>query len=249
MDLGIEGKVALVTGASRGIGRAIAAELVQEGAHVAVSSRSPAAIESSAKEIGARPFAFDSGDVEEAGALVAAVGDVLGPVEILVVNTGGPPAGPDPLAFTEAQWKGAYRSLVLSPMALVKAVVPGMRESAFGRIVNVASSSVREVIDGLMLSNAHRSATLAAWKTLARALAGDGITCNSVLPGRIATDRMISLAGSLEAAEEAARRDVPAGRLGRPEEMAAAAAFLCSQRAAYITGVALLVDGGATRVI
>ncbi len=249
MDLSIEGKVALVTGASRGIGRAIAAELVQEGAQVAISSHSPSSIEAAAAEIGARPFVFDSADVQEAGALVAAVGDVFGPIEILIVNTGGPPAGPDALAFTEAQWEAAYRSLVLASMALVKAVVPGMRETGFGRIVSVSSSAVREVIDGLMLSNAHRSATLAAWKTLARQLAGDGITFNALLPGRIATERVASLHGSLEAAEEAARHEVPAGRLGRPEEMAAAAAFLCSQRAAYITGVALLVDGGASRVI
>jgi 3-oxoacyl-[acyl-carrier protein] reductase len=248
MDLGIEGKVALVTGGSRGIGRAIAAELAREGARVAISSRSPQAIEATAAEIGARPFVFDSADVAEAGALVAAVGDVLGPIELLVVNTGVPPAG-DATDFTEAQWEIAYRSLVLSPMALVKAVLPGMREAGFGRIVNVSSSAVREVIDGLMLSNAHRAAVLAAWKTLARQLAGDGITLNTVLPGRIATDRLASLYGSLDAAEEAAQRDIPAGRLGRPEEMAAAAAFLCSQQAAYVTGVSLLVDGGAGRAI
>ena len=249
MDLGIEGKVALVTGGSRGIGRAIATELVQEGAVVAVSSHSPQAVEATAAEIGARPFVFDSNDVGEAGALVAAVGDVLGPIELLIVNTGGPATGADSLGFSEAQWEAAYRSLVLSPMALVKAVVPGMRETGFGRIVNVSSSAVREVIDGLMLSNAHRAAALAAWKTLARQLAGDGITVNTVLPGQIATDRLAALYGSLEVAEENASHSVPAGRLGRPEEMAAAAAFLCSHRAAYITGVALLVDGGATRSI
>jgi 3-oxoacyl-[acyl-carrier protein] reductase len=248
MDLGIEGKVALVTGASRGIGRAIAAQLVQEGADVAVSSRSPQSIEATATEIGARPFVFDSGDVAEAGALVAAVGDVLGPIELLVVNTGGPPGG-DALAFTEAQWEVAYRSLVLTPMALVKAVVPGMRETGFGRILNVSSSAVREVIDGLMLSNAHRAGTLAAFKTIGRQLAGDGITLNTLLPGRIATDRLASLYGSLETAQEAAERDIPARRLGQPEEMAAAAAFLCSQQAGYITGISLLIDGGAGRAI
>src|SRR5277367_3009042 len=248
MDLGIEGKVALVTGGSRGIGRAIAIELAREGAKVAVSSRSPQRIEETAAEIGARAFVFDSGDVAEAGALVAAVGDVLGPVELLVVNTGGPPAG-DAVEFTAAQWEVAYRSLVLSPMALVKAVVPGMREAGFGRIVNISSSAVHEVIDGLMLSNAHRAAALAAWKTLARQLAGDGITLNTLLPGRIATDRLASLYGSLEKAEEAAVHDIPAGRLGRPEEMAAAAAYLCSQQAAYVTGISLLIDGGAGRAI
>ena len=134
-------------------------------------------------------------------------------------------------------------------MALIERVVPGMRERGLGRIVNVASSSVREPIPGLMLSNAHRIAVVAAFKTLARELASDGITLNTLLPGRIATDRLAELHGSLDAAEEAARNEVPAGRLGDVEEMAAAAAFLCSQRAGYITGVTLLVDGGLTRSV
>lgn len=247
MDLGLHGRRALVTAGSRGIGRAIAAELVAEGADVCISSRSPAA---AASELGVAGIPFDSLDVDAVPSFLADVESTLGgPLDVVVVNTGGPPAGPDPLGFTRVQWEEAYRSLVLAPMALVSAVVPGMRSRGFGRVVNVSSTSVREPLPALMLSNAHRAATLAAWKTLARDVAGDGVTVNTVLPGRIATDRLATTYGSLDAAEEAARGEVPANRLGRPEELAAAAAFLCSERAAYITGVALLVDGGMTRSI
>lgn len=249
MDLGLEGRVALVTGASKGIGRAIAAELAAEGARVAISSRSRERVEQAAGAIGATGFVHDSGDLDAAPALVDAVEDALGPVEILVCNTGGPPAGPDPLGFTREQWEAAYRDLVLAPMALIERVVPAMRARGWGRVLNVVSTSVREPIAALMLSNSHRSAMLAAFKTIARDVAADGVTLNSVLPGRIATDRIVSMAGSRAAAEAAAAAEVPAGRLGEPEEMAAAAAFLCSERASYITAVALLVDGGLTRLI
>ena len=247
MDLGIAGRVALVTAGSRGIGRAIAAELAAEGARVAITSRDPA---SAAADLGVLGLAHDSSDLDRVPGVVAEVESALGgPVEILVVNTGGPPGG-EPLSFSRAQWEAAHRELVLHPMAFVTAVIDGMRSRAWGRIVNVVSTSVREPLPNLMLSNAHRSAALAAWKTLAREVAGDGVTLNSVLPGQIATDRIASLfGGDLGAAEEAARANIPAGRLGRPEEMAAAAAFLCSERAAYITGVALLVDGGLTHSI
>jgi 3-oxoacyl-[acyl-carrier protein] reductase len=248
MDLGISGRVALVTGGSRGIGRAIAEELAAEGARVAISSRDPSA---AASELGVIGVAHDSHDVDAVPSLVSEVSGALGgPIEILVVNTGGPPGGPDALGFSRSEWEAAYRELVLAPMALVEAVVPAMRSAGWGRIVNVVSTSVREPIPTLMLSNAHRSATLAAWKTLARQIAGDGVTLNSVLPGRIATDRITRLyGGSMEEAQKVAASEVPAGRLGEPSEMAAAAAFLCSDRAAYITGVALLVDGGLTRSI
>lgn len=247
MDLGLRGRRALVTAGSRGIGRAIAAELVAEGASVCISSRSPL---EAASELGVAGVAFDSADVDGVPAFVEFVESTLGgSLDVLVVNTGGPPTGPDPLGFPRSQWEDAYRSLVLTPMALVEAVVPGMRSRGFGRVVNVSSTSVREPLPALMLSNAHRAATLAAWKTLARDVAGDGVTINTLLPGRIATDRLATNYGSLDAAEEAASGEVPAGRLGKPEEMAAAAAFLCSDRAAYIAGVALLVDGGMTRSI
>jgi 3-oxoacyl-[acyl-carrier protein] reductase len=246
MDLGISGRVALVTGGSRGIGRAIASELVAEGCRVAIASRDPSA---TASELGVLGVAHDSHDLDAVPALVSRVADALGPIDVLVVNTGGPPGNPDPLAFTREQWEGAYRTLVLAPMALVERVVPGMRERGFGRIVNVASTSVREPIGNLMLSNAHRASMITAFKTLARAVAADGVTLNTVLPGRIATERAYSLSGSAEEAEAAAAREVPAARMGTPEEMAAAAAFFCSARAAYVTGETLAIDGGLTRSI
>jgi 3-oxoacyl-[acyl-carrier protein] reductase len=249
MDLGIDGRVALVTGASQGIGRAIAAGLAREGAHVAISSRSREKIDAAAAEIGATGFVLDSGDLDAVPGFVAAVENALGPIDVLVCNTGGPPSDPDPLSFTREQWETAYRTLVLAQMALIERVVPGMRERGFGRIVNVASTSVREPIANLMLSNAHRAAMITAFKTLARAVAGDGVTLNSVLPGRIATERAYSMSGSAEEAEAAAAREVPAGRMGTPDEMAAAAVFFCSAPAAYVTGETLAVDGGLTRSI
>jgi 3-oxoacyl-[acyl-carrier protein] reductase len=247
VDLGIAGRVALVTGASQGIGRAIAAELAAEGVRVAVASRSRERIEEAARQVGARPYVFDAGDLDAIPGLVDAVERDLGPIDVYVANTGGPPAGEDPLGFTREQWEAAHRTLVLSPMALIEAAVPGMRERGFGRIVNVSSTAVREPIAALMLSNTHRAAMLAAFKTIARQVAADGVTVNTILPGRIATDRIVEMSGSRDAAEAAAAEEVPAGRLGTVEEFAAAAAFLCSVPASYITGVALLVDGGLTR--
>jgi 3-oxoacyl-[acyl-carrier protein] reductase len=248
MELGLDGRVALVTGASRGIGLGIAHELAADGARVAISSRSPERIGIAAAEIGARPFVHESADLDAAPQLLDRVEEELGPVEILVTNTGGPPAG-GPLGLPLDGWEAAYRDLVLGPMALIEHAAPGMRERGFGRILNVASSAVREPMPNLVLSNAHRSAMVSAFKTLARELIADGVTLNTLLPGRIATDRLAELFGSLDDAEDMARREVPAGRLGTVEEMAAAAAFLCSERAGYITGVTLLVDGGLTRSV
>lgn len=249
MDLGIEGRVALVMGASRGIGRAVAEELASEGAQVAVVGRSLERLEPVVSATGATPFVHDNADLESTGALVEAIGSALGPVEILVTNTGGPPADPDPLAFSREQWEQAYRTLVLAPLELIAAVLPAMRQRGYGRVVNIGSFSVREPIPALMLSNSHRSATLAAFKTLARDVAGDGVTLNTVLPGRIATERIFELGGGRDKAEHSARAEVPAGRLGTPQELAAAVTFLCSARAGYITGTALLVDGGLTRLV
>jgi 3-oxoacyl-[acyl-carrier protein] reductase len=245
MDLGIGGKVALVTGASQGIGFGIAKELAQEGARVAISSRTRERIEAAAGEIGARAYVHDTLDLDSAPELIESVERDLGPVEILVANTGGPP-GNDPLEFTREQWEAAHRELVVAPIEMIQRMVPGMREKGFGRILSVSSSAAVEPIATLMLSSAHRPGLLAAFKTLARKLAADGITLNTILPGRIATDRIVHLHGSIEEAQEVARDTIPAGRLGTAEELAAAAAFLCSERASYITGVALLVDGGLT---
>jgi 3-oxoacyl-[acyl-carrier protein] reductase len=246
MDLGLEGRVALVTGASQGIGLGVARELAREGAHVAVSSRTREKIEAAASEIGGRPYVHDTHDLDSAPELIEGVERDLGPIDILITNTGGP-AGGDPLEFTRDQWEAAHRELVVAPIEMIEQVVPGMRERQFGRVVSISSSAAREPIPTLLLSNSHRPGLLGAFKTLARHLARDGITLNTILPGRIATDRIAHLHGSIEEAAKVAREEVPAGRLGTAEEIAAAAAFFCSERAGYITGTALLVDGGLTR--
>jgi 3-oxoacyl-[acyl-carrier protein] reductase len=248
MDLGLDGRVALVTGASRGIGFGIARALAAEGARVAICSTSRERIDAAAKEIGALAFVHDNNDLDAAPVLVDEVERELGPLEVLVVNTGGPPGG-DPLEFTFEQWQNAQRELMLGPMALIERAMPGMRERKFGRILNVSSSAAREPIPTLMLSSAHRAGMLAVFRTIARKVAADGVTLNTILPGRIATDRIAHLQGSIEEAQEIAREEVPAGRLGTAEEIAAAGAFLCSEPASYITGVALAVDGGLMQSI
>ena len=248
MDLGIEGRVALVMGASKGIGRGIAAALAREGARVAIASRSAERIEAAAAELGdaATPFVADAADSERMAGLPAEVAEALGPVEILVANTGGPPVG-GALDHGFEEWEEAYRSLVLAPRILAGAVLPAMRARGWGRIVNVGSSSTREPIPHLNLSNSHRMAAVGFLKTLAREVAADGITVNTVATGRFATDRLAANAGSMEQAEEAARSEVPAGRLGTPEEYGDLVAFLCSDRAAYITGTVIPIDGGLLR--
>jgi 3-oxoacyl-[acyl-carrier protein] reductase len=245
MDLGVKGRVALVMGASRGIGRGIARALAREGARVAIASRSRERLDEAAAEIGeaTTPFVADASDTERLAALPGEVEAALGPVEILVLNTGGPPFG-GALDHELDEWEQAYRSLVLAPRALAGAVVPGMRERKWGRIVNVGSMSTREPIAGLNLSNAHRMAAVGFLKTLATEVAGDGITVNTVATGRFATERLADHTGSLAAAEEAARTQVPAGRLGDPEEYGDLVAFLCSERAGYLTGTVIPLDGG-----
>ena len=245
MDLGLEGRVALVMGASRGIGRAIAAALAREGARVAIASRSREKLDEAAAEIGeaATSFVADASDLDRLAVLPAEVESALGPIEILVLNAGGPPLG-GALDHELDEWEVAYRSLVLAPRVLTGAIVPGMRERGWGRIVNVGSSSTREPIPGLNLSNSHRMAAVGFLKTLSREVAADGITVNTVATGRFGTERLASNTGSLEAAEEAAQREVPAARLGRPEEYGDLVAFLCSERAAYLTGTVIPLDGG-----
>ncbi|MGH2992068.1 MAG: SDR family oxidoreductase, partial [Solirubrobacterales bacterium] len=215
---------------------------------VAIASRSRERIDVAAAVIDGEvtPFVADTDDLDRLAALPGEVAGALGPVEILVANTGGPPLG-GALDHPREEWDAAYRSLVLAPRILLEAVLPGMREAGWGRIVNVGSSSMREPIRGLALSNAHRMAAVGLLKTLATEVAADGVTINSVATGRFATQRLADNAGSMEAAEERAREDVPAGRLGTPEEFGDLVAFLCSERAAYLTGVVIPLDGGLLR--
>ncbi|MGI8462438.1 MAG: SDR family oxidoreductase [Solirubrobacterales bacterium] len=254
MDLGLDGKVALVLGASRGIGRGIAGSLAREGAHVAIASRSAERIEATAAElseetsVAVEPLSADTDDLERLAELPGEVAERIGPVEILVTNTGGPPPG-GMLDHDLDDWERAYRSLVLAPRVLAEAVLPGMRERSWGRIVNVGSTSTREVIPGLGLSNVHRPAATATFKALAREVAADGITVNTVATGRIATERLVELSGSMEAVEERARIDVPAARLGTADEYGDLVAFVCSERAGYLTGTEIPLDGGLLRSV
>jgi 3-oxoacyl-[acyl-carrier protein] reductase len=250
MELGIEGKVALVMGASAGLGRGIAAALAREGAQVAIVSRSPERIEAAAAEIdGATAFVADAADSERLARLPIEVTEALGrPADILVLNTGGPPAG-GALDHGVDEWQEAYRSLVLAPRILTGAVLPAMRAQGWGRIVNVGSTTTIEPNPALSLSNTHRMAAVGFLKTLAREVAADGITVNTVATGRFRTDRMAELFGSIEVVEESAAREVPAGRLGTPEEYGDLVAFLCSERAAYVTGTVIPIDGSLLRSI
>ncbi len=250
VDLGIDGRVALVMGASKGLGRAIAVSLAREGVRVAIASRSRENIEPAAEEIAAESggevaaFVAHTDELDRIAELPGEVTNRLGPVDILVTNTGGPPPG-GALDHGVGEWETAYRSLVLAPKVLVDAVIPGMRERGWGRIVNVGSQTTLEPNPGLNLSNAHRMATVGYFKTLAGEVAGDGVTVNTVATGRIATQRLAELSGlPLEEVEEHARGQIPAGRLGRPEEYGDLVAFICSERAAYLTGTVIPLDGG-----
>jgi 3-oxoacyl-[acyl-carrier protein] reductase len=215
-----------------------------------LASRSRERLEAAAAEIDGETavFTVDASDLDGLAALPEEIERALGPVEILVTNAGGPPPG-GALDNPLDDWVAVYRSLVLGPRVLIQAVVPGMREHGWGRIVNVGSTSTREPIPGLALSNSHRMATVGLFKTLSREVAAEGITVNTVATGQIRTDRLTELLGSQEQVEERARNEVPAGRLGTPEEYGDLVAFLCSERAAYLTGAVIPLDGGLLRSV
>jgi 3-oxoacyl-[acyl-carrier protein] reductase len=248
MNLGLEGRVALVCGASKGLGRAIARELALEDARVAICARDPVVLEQTAGEIGRDTFAI-AGDLAlpgEPARVVEACLARFGRLDILVSNTGGPPAA----TFDQLEpedWNAAVRLLLTSAVELSRSALPSMRENRWGRILAVTSITAREPIANLMLSNALRPAVAGFAHALAREVARDGITVNTILPGFTRTDRMVELEEAGPASVAAAEAEIPLGRLAEPEEFAALAAFLVSERASYITGSSFAVDGGWLR--
>ena len=261
MDLGLQDKVALVMAASKGLGRACATALAAEGARVTIGARGSQALEKTAQEIQKATRSpvlavpTDVTKLEDVEAIVAATVGEFGRIDILVNNAGGPPAG-NFASLGDAQWQAAFELNLLSTVRLVRLVLPHMRKTGSGRIITIVSTSVKQPIDGLLLSNAIRSGVVGLAKTLSIELAPDNITVNNVCPGRILTDRLrqiyhinerVQQGVSEEAVLKEMAQDVPMGRVGKPEELGALVAFLASQQAAYITGTTIQVDGGLVR--
>ena len=256
MDLGLAGKVAVVTAASKGMGKASAMGLAAEGARVVMCARTEADLKAAAEEIRTTSKAevlavpADVTRKDDVATVVDRAITTFGGVDILVANAGGPPRGyfED---MTDEQWQGAFDVSLLSVVRLVRAVLPSMRSRRWGRILTIQSVSVKQPIPELVLSNAVRPGVAGLMKTLAGQLAKDGITVNTVCPGKIMTDRFLGgqkLSGlSREEFLARAVEDVPARRIGTPEEFANVVVFLASERASYVTGVAVQVDGGLVR--
>jgi 3-oxoacyl-[acyl-carrier protein] reductase len=261
MDLGLKGKTALVLGGSKGLGRGIADALAGEGVAVAMLARGKEALDKAAAEITARGgraigLAADLGDWPVVERAANAAREQLGPIDILVNNGGGPPPA-KAIGIAPETWEEYFRAMVLVHFRLTEMLLPDMRKRKWGRIINVASESVIQPIPALALSNTLRAAVVGWAKTLAGELAADGITVNTMLPGAFETDRtrqFQKIASEREGitAEEFMRRsarNIPVGRMGQPAEFGAAAAFLASPLAGYITGSMLRLDGGSIRSI
>jgi 3-oxoacyl-[acyl-carrier protein] reductase len=262
MDLGLNGRVALVSASSRGLGRATATQLAAEGARVMISGRDEGELKTAAGEIERQTgseVAYAVADVtrgEDVENLVQRTVESFGGLDVLITNAGGPPAGNFD-RFSDEDWQRAFELNLLSVVRLIRAALPHMREEGYGRIVNFTSSSIKQPLENLMLSNVFRTGVLGLSKSLSVELAPDGILVNTLGPGRIATARLASLDESRAESqgvtvEEVRRRTeegIPLGRYGEPEEFARVAVFLASEANTYVTGQALLVDGGMVRAL
>jgi len=252
MDLGLKGKVALVAAASKGLGKAVALALAREGARLAICARTETTLEETAQEIRAETgaevlsYAANVADPRQIKTFVAETRARFGRIDICVANAGGPPSK----LFSETtpeDWQSAVDLNLLSTVALAREVLPGMCAQRWGRFVAITSVAVKQPIDGLILSNSVRAAVAGLTKTLANECGPYNVLVNNVCPGYTATERLRSLVGKDAAAEERLAAQIPLRRFGKPEEFAAAVAFLCSEQASYISGVTLAVDGGFVR--
>lgn len=258
MDLGLKGKRALVLAASRGLGYACARGLAQEGCHLVICSRDEARIQAAAEQIrrdtGARveALAADVSNAAQAERLVGTAVDALGGLEVLVHNAGGPPAGQFH-TLNEAQWQQAFEQNMMSFVRIVAAAVPEMKKAGYGRVLTIASSSIKQPIPNLMLSNAFRAGVWGIAKTLSQELGPQGILVNVIAPGRISTERIAELDQAnatrtgkpVDEVRKASVATIPLGRLGDPEEFANLVVFLASTKASYISGQGIFVDGAA----
>ena len=254
MDLGLSGRRALVAAGSRGLGRASAEALLAEGARVAICGRDRDPLQAAASEIGAVPIVADVSTVEGALGLVQGGAEALGGCEILVPNSGGPPTA----RFGDLgddDWQAAFELLLRSWARMIRAALPHMRAAGYGRVVGIGSSAMKQPIPNLILSNALRAGVAGMLRTLADEIAPEGITVNVVLPGRILTDRVRFMARDRSARSgrpeedelRAIAGDIPMGRIGDPADVGAMVAYLASERAAYVTGAFVAVDGGLYR--
>jgi 3-oxoacyl-[acyl-carrier protein] reductase len=256
MDLGLRGKVALVTAASKGMGKACAVGLAVEGARVAMCARNEGDLKAAVEEVKATSkgdvvgIAADVTKLDHVRMLVGRVKDALGAPDILIANCGGPPRGYFD-EFGDEAWYGAVEVSLMSTVRLIREVLPGMRAKRWGRILTIQSVSVKQPLPELLLSNAVRPGVAGMMKTLAAQLGKENILVNTLCPGRILTDRLLGgLKGSGLSREEYLARqgaEIPLGRVGTAEEFANVAVFLASERASYVTGVAIQVDGGLVR--
>ncbi len=238
MELGISGRRAAVAAASRGLGFATARALAAEGVQVAICGRDPETLTVAATQIGAIPIVADVSNADGAGGFVRDAREALGGIDILVANAGGPPPGRFADVSDPQEYARAFELSCLSTIAMCAEAVPGMQAGQWGRVVAITSIAVRQPIPYLILSNTARAGLTGFLKTLAREVAPDGVTVNSLQPGLHDTERLRALGGTDTSG-------IPAGRLGEPDEFGATAAFLCSEHAAFLTGAAIPVDGGA----
>lgn len=243
MDLGIADKRALVTGGSRGLGRAAARALAGEGARVAICARKQVQLTEAATNMGVLGYTCDLSDERQIDGLLASVAKDLGPIDILVLNTGGPPAA-DFNTIDDKMWRNAFDALWLSTIRLIRGCLPAMLDRRWGRIIVVTSISAREPLEGLMISNALRPGLHGMINSLSREVASGGVTVNALMPGFTLTERLKEVGVG---ADQLA--GIPAGRAGSPAEFGALAAFIASDLAGYVTGQAIACDGGYLRGI